>query len=82
MCKQEKTMNITLSADEKLVTRTRHFAAEHGTSLNQMIRDYMRQIANLSELKRDAEEFAHLAATCGGKASRKGVFNREEIHRR
>jgi len=75
-------MNITLSADEKIVARSRDYAAKHGTSLNQMIRDYMEQIVNLSNLEQDAEEFARLARTGGGHAPAGFVFDREESHRR
>ena len=75
-------MSLTLSAEKKLVERTRQFAAEHGTSLNQMIRDYMRQVACLSELERDAEEFERLALSHGGQSPADYVFDREEAHRR
>ena len=75
-------MNITLSADKELLERTRRFAAEHGTSLNQMVRDFMKQVANLSELEEDAEEFAKLAETRAGRSPRGFVFDREEAHRR
>lgn len=75
-------MNITLSAEEKIVERSRDYAAKHGTSLNQMIRDYMEQIVNLSNLEQDAEEFARLARTSGGNAPAGFVFDREESHRR
>lgn len=75
-------MNITLSAEEQLVRRTRQFARERGTSLNQLIRDYMEHLASLSELQADAEEFARLARTQGGAAPGEFVFNRDEIHHR
>ena len=75
-------MNITLSAEKKLVERTRQFATDHGTSLNQIIRDYMRRVARLSELERDAEEFERLALSHGGHSPADFVFNREEAHRR
>ncbi len=75
-------MNITLSADERLVERGRRYAAEHGTSLNRLIRDYMQEIADLGDLERDAEEFARLAREQGGASSTGYVFDRDEAHRR
>ena len=75
-------MNITLSADDKLIKRSRQFAAEHGTTLNDMIRDYMKKIAHLSDIEKDAEEFAQLAKNKGGQAPQNFVFDRNEIHKR
>ncbi len=75
-------MNITLSADEKLVERSRQFAAEHGTTLNDMILNYMKKIARISDIEKDAEEFAQLAKEHGGHARPDFVFDRNEIHKR
>ncbi len=75
-------MNITLSADEKLIKRSRQFAAEHGTTLNDMIRNYMKKIAHLSDIERDAEEFAQLAKRQAGQSPDDFVFDREKIHKR
>jgi hypothetical protein len=33
--------NITLSIPDDLLNKSREYALEHGTSLNQMIRDYL-----------------------------------------
>jgi hypothetical protein len=38
-------VNITLSLDPKVVARIRRLAAQRGTSLNQMVRDYLAQLA-------------------------------------
>ncbi|MCF8053378.1 MAG: DUF6364 family protein [Desulfobacterales bacterium] len=59
-------MNITLSADEELIKKVRDYAAQRGTSLNQIIRQYMEQLANLSEVDKCADEFARLAKEKGG----------------
>lgn len=37
-------MNVTLSMDEELVARARRFADRTGTSLNQLIRDYLDEL--------------------------------------
>lgn len=41
----EVSVNITLSVDEQIVARAREVARQHGTSLNALIRDYIRQLA-------------------------------------
>ena len=38
-------MNITLSADEKIIERARKAAKGMGKSLNQAVRDYLEQLA-------------------------------------
>ncbi|MFN7882310.1 MAG: DUF6364 family protein, partial [bacterium] len=38
-------MNITLSADEKIIERARKAALGMGKSLNQAVRDYLEQLA-------------------------------------
>lgn len=37
-------MNVTLSVDEDLIARARRFAERRGTSLNQLIRDYLEEL--------------------------------------
>lgn len=75
-------MNITLSANEELVKKAREYAARQGTSLNRMIRDYMEQLASISDTDQIAEEFALLARKEGGASPAGFVFNREEAHER
>jgi len=38
------SMNVTLSIDEKTLARARQLAQQEGTSLNQMIRDYLQSL--------------------------------------
>ena len=38
-------MNLTLSIDDELLARARHIAEARGTSLNQMVRDYIAAVA-------------------------------------
>ena len=75
-------MNITLSADKELVKRAREFAAQNGTSLNQIIRQYMEQLTRMSDIEKNADEFALLGRQKGGASPRGYVFNREEAHTR
>ncbi len=75
-------MNVTLSADEKLVKKAREYAARHETSLNRMIREFMRKLAGLADLERRAAEFARLAKDKGGASPKGFVFDREKGHNR
>ena len=35
--------NITLAVDDETLKASRHYAARHGTTLNQLVRDLLRQ---------------------------------------
>lgn len=72
-------MNITLSVDEKTVARARKRAEAMGTSLNQVIRDYLQKLAGSDDPERSIEEFRRLS---GGGHSKGWRFNRDEIHER
>ena len=52
-----------------------------GTSVNQLIRDYLEQFAGKTDPKADAEEFLRLSRLSKGD-SRGWKFNRDEIHER
>jgi predicted HicB family RNase H-like nuclease len=41
-------MNVTLSIDEKLLARARELAHERGTSVNQLVRDYLERLTGTS----------------------------------
>ena len=75
-------MNITLSVDKELVKRAREYAAQHGTNLNQIIREYMKQFSSMSNIEKNAGEFARLAIEQGGASPTGFVFDREEAHTR
>lgn len=71
-------MNVTLSIDERIVTRARKRAEALGKSLNQLIRDYLQTVAD-DDPERSIEEFKRLS---GQGNSRGWRFNRDEIHDR
>lgn len=75
-------MNITLSADKELITRAREYAARQGTSLNQIIRQYMEQLTRMDDIEKVADEFARLAEEQGGGSPNGYVFDREKAHKR
>ncbi|MGA7572767.1 MAG: DUF6364 family protein [Terriglobales bacterium] len=72
-------MNITLSVDEKTVARARKRAEAMGTSLNQVIRDYLQKLAGGDDAERSIEEFERLSGTGHSKGWK---FDRDEIHKR
>ena len=75
-------MNITLSADEKVIAKARAAAAAQGTTLNELIRRYMEQLAGMSDRQAIADEFVRLCREGAGRAPEGWKFNREEIHER
>lgn len=62
-------MNITLSVDEDLVENARGYARRHGTSLNQMIRDYLRTLTAAETREEAAEAFEAVARSMPGDSS-------------
>lgn len=75
-------MNITLSVDEATVKRTREYAARHGTSLDQLLREHMERLAGLPDARDAAQEFAHLATAQGGCSPEGLVLDRDAAHAR
>ncbi len=50
-------MNITLSADEKLIEKARKYAKDHNSSLNKMVRAFLKSVVSESENKSDIDFF-------------------------
>jgi antitoxin component of RelBE/YafQ-DinJ toxin-antitoxin module len=74
-------MNITLAVDEAVVERARKVAESLGKSLNQLVRDYLAEVANARGLEEDVGELRRLSAASGGRAAG-WRFNRDELHGR
>ena len=72
-------MNVTLSIDEHVLARARKRAEALGTSVNQLIRDYLQRLAGSDDPGKSVEEFKRLSGTGRSRGWR---FNREEIHER
>ena len=72
-------MNITLSVDEQIAKRARERASAMGKSLNQAVRDYLKNLAGESDIEHRIAELRRLS----GKGNSHGWrFNRDEIHER
>ena len=78
----EYPMNITLSADEKLIAKAREYAKDQGTTLNQLLRDYMARVTGEMSPQEAGAEFERLARSHCGRSPEGWKFDREEIHER
>ena len=74
-------MNVTLSIEDRVIQRARQRAEALGTSVNQLVREYLEQLAGSTNPEEDAAEFERLSRAAKGN-SRGWKFNREEIHER
>lgn len=75
-------MNITLTADERLVRKAREYAGAHNTTLNQLIREYMERLTGRLDASAAAEEFSRIARSNPGRSPDEYRFDRESIHQR
>ena len=71
-------MNLTLAIEDKTVEEARAVAAQMGTSLNHLVREYLRELAGRSQIE---PEIAELRAGAGSGHSQGWVFNRAELQR-
>lgn len=74
-------MNITLSLDDEVVQEVRRRAEAMGTSMNQLVREYLEQLAGKTDPNADAAEFERLSREANGNSAG-WKFNREELHER
>jgi hypothetical protein len=71
-------MNTTLSVDDQTVEKARQVAKAMNKSLNQLVREYLEQLAGRDQVERDIAEFRALSPS----GTRSWKFNREEIYDR
>ena len=74
-------MNVTLSVDDQVMKEARRRAEAMGTSVNQLVREFLEQFAGHTNLEAVAVEFERLSRAAKGN-SRGWKFNREELHER
>ena len=75
-------MNITLSADKMLIEKSRDYAKKHNTTINNLIREYLKRIVNEREIEQISLEFENLAKSQAGESPADYHFNRDEIYSR
>ena len=73
-------MNVTLAIDTQVVAEARRIAALRGTSLNQLIRDYLNDLTRMGE---GESGIAQLEALWAEEDCRSvGPWTREDLHER
>ena len=73
-------MNVTLSIDERVVAKARHIAVVRGTSLNQLVRDYLEDLTGDDDVQSVLDRLDTLWAESA--SSSQGSWTREELHER
>ncbi len=74
-------MNITLSAEERVVEEARSWAMAHGTSLNALLRDFLARFGTDLDSEAAAGQFARNARTGAGRSKAGTKFSRGETYR-
>ena len=74
-------MSITLSVEDEVVESARQRAKALGTSVNQLVREYLEQLAGKRDPAADAAEFEKLSRLANGN-SHGWKFDRDELHER
>ena len=74
-------MNLTLSVDDEVVYNARRRAEAMGKSVNQLVREYLEQLAGMSNREALADELEEAWRHPQGN-SKGWKFNREELHER
>ena len=74
------SMNVTLSIDERVVDDARRIAARRGTSLNQLIRDYLLELTQPGDRQAVVEQLDKLWSANSYRSS--GSWSRDDLHER
>ncbi|MCK9213583.1 MAG: DUF6364 family protein [Rhodoferax sp.] len=74
-------MNITLSVDEQVAARAREAAKKLGKSLNQVVRDYLEQLAGSARRGQSWDQFEQRCLQSSAKLDG-WQFNRDEANER
>ena len=74
-------MNVTLSIDDETMQEARRRAEALGTTVDQLVREYLEEFVGKVDRKALAEEFLRLSRDAHGNSSG-WKFNREEAHER
>ncbi len=74
-------MNLTLSVKEDVIKRARSVAKARGTSVNQLVREFLQSLGGSSEPDQEIEEFQRLSDQGKGRSGG-WRFDRDEIHAR
>lgn len=73
-------MNVTLSVNDRIVAEARRIAAVRGTSLNQLVRDFLHDLTRVDEVESVVAQLDALWAEEDYRSE--GPWTREELHER
>lgn len=74
--------NITLSVDEKVLDVVRRHAAEHNSTVNALVRDYLTNLAAHQDQAKNARaRLRELSAESSGRLGKK-TWTRDDLHDR
>lgn len=74
--------NITLSVDEKLLAAVRQHAAASGTSVNQLVRDFLAEIASREDRAKKARRRLRALSERSTARIGKRSWSRQDLHER
>jgi hypothetical protein len=75
--------NLTLTVDDDVLRRARIRALEQGTSVNALVRDYLRQLAGRSAAADGVAEFFEATSGSGASSGPEGrTWSREDLYDR
>ncbi|HXI11440.1 MAG TPA: DUF6364 family protein [Thermoanaerobaculia bacterium] len=74
--------NITLSVDEKVLSAVRQHAAARSTSVNQIVRDYLGEIAQRDNRARGARRRLRSLSNRSVAKIGRASWTRQELHER
>lgn len=73
-------MRVTLSVDDRVVAEARRIAALRGTSLNQLVRDFLNDLTRMDDVESVVAQLDTLWAEERYRSP--GSWTREELHER
>ncbi len=73
-------MNLTLSAESRVIEAAREWASNHGTTINSLVRDYLVSLATVADTDEVIKEFCQNARQCAGNSGGNGAFSRAELY--
>ena len=73
-------MNVTLSVDDRVVAEARRLAAVRGTSLNQLVRDFLEELTRVDDGESVVAQLDALWAAESYRSQRS--WKREDLHER
>ena len=74
--------NITLSIDEDVVRTVRRYAAERGSTVNALVREFLTGLANREDRARKAKQRIHQLSEQSTARVGSISWTREELHER